>query len=360
MGRQEAKGAECASLRELRSELQYVARLSDEEFEKFVELADTHHVIVRALEVVRCVADVDGGSAPARAATQERVAELSGRVLVEEKIRIDRAIGHLHTVCEVLEARGCRVAVIKSLDHWPDLGSDLDLYTTSDEHAVEAAMHESFGAHRVERSWGDRLANKWNYSVPGLPELIEIHVRYLGQTGEHAELARRVIERGVRKSVGGHEFRVPAPEERLVISALQRVYRHFYYRLCDMVDTAQLIESGAVDFAELRRAADSAGIWPGVATYLCRIRNYARTYDVEVTLPDDVSLAAYSPESTVLFKDGYLRVSKATGARLYSAQLLEAGRHGDLRALLRLPLLPPLAISALVAHGLTGNDKGIW
>lgn len=62
----------------------------------------------------------------------------------------------------------------------------------------------------------------------------------------------------------------------------------------------------------------------------------------------------------VQFKDDYLRVSKATGARLYSSQLLAAGKHGDIRALLRLPLLPPLAISALVAHSLTGNDKGIW
>jgi len=26
----------------------------------------------------------------------------------------------------------------------------------------------------------------------------------------------------------------------------------------------------------------------------------------------------------------------------------------------RLPLLPPLAISALVAYRLTGNDKGVW
>ncbi len=70
--------------------------------------------------------------------------------------------------------------------------------------------------------------------------------------------------------------------------------------------------------------------------------------------------SAYSPESSVQFKGGYLRVSKVTGARLYSTQLLKAGRHLDIRALLRLPLLPPLAISALVAHSLTGDDKGIW
>jgi len=343
----------------LRRELRYVARLSEEEFASLTALAGTHHVIVRALNVVRSAAAWEPASV-LPAAVREDNAVRCERVLADERARIDRAVSYLHLVCDALEARGCQVAVIKSLDHWPDLGSDLDLYTTADEQSVERAMRESFGAQRVARSWGDRLANKWNYSVPGLPELVEVHVQYLGQTGEHADLARRVIQRRIHKSVGGYYFQVAAPEERIVISALQRVYRHFYFRLCDMIDTAALLQKGAVDFAELKRAANSAGIWEGVATYLCLIQNYVQSYGGTVLLPEDVIQSAVSPESTVQFKSGYLRVSKATGARLYSSQLLAAGKHGDVRALLRLPLLPPLAISALVAHSLTGNDKGIW
>jgi hypothetical protein len=352
-------GGDGESWSRLRRELAYVMRLNEREFGNFVELANNHHVIVRAFEALKKVATLDEPGA-------ESVEKWPGKserfeaVLKNERARIKRAVEYLYKICNGLEARGCRVAVIKSLDHWPDLGSDLDLYTTADDRAVERAMREEFGAHPVERSWGDRLAQKWNYRVPGLPELVEIHVQYLGQTGEHEELARRVIERGVKKNVGGYEFGAAAPEERLVISALQRVYRHFYFRLCDMIDSAGLLKSGAVDFAELRKAASSAGIWKGVATYLCLIQNYVREYKGDLELPDKVTRAAHSPESTVQFKDGYLRVSKATGAKLYSTQLLEAGKNRDMRALLRLPLLPPLAISALVAHSLTGNDKGIW
>ena len=330
------------------------------EFTNFVALADTHHVIVRALSVLQSTAARESRAVVPSSASDKQLAERCERALADERARIDRAVGYLHLICSALEARGCQVAVIKSLDHWPDLGSDLDLYTTADEHAVERAMGEGFGAERIERSWGDRLANKWNFKVPGLPELVEIHVQYLGQTGEHAELARRVIERRVQKNVGGYEFMVATPEERIVISALQRVYRHFYFRLCDMIDTAGLLNSGAVNFGELKRAANSAGIWEGVATYLCLIQNYIQSYGGIVRLPDDVVQSAFSPEASVQFKSGYLRVSKATGARLYSSQLFAAGRNGDMRALLRLPLLPPLAISALVAHSLTGNDKGIW
>ncbi|MGA9473986.1 MAG: hypothetical protein WBV36_16085 [Terriglobales bacterium] len=352
--------AEYDQLEKLRRESRYVARLSDEEFADFAALADTHHVVVRVLDVVQAVAALQPEAVVPTLENEKRIAERCEIVLTDEHARIDQAVGYLHSICETLEARGCRVAVIKSLDHWPDLGSDLDLYTTADEGSVEKAMRESFGAERVERSWGDRLANKWNYSVPGLPELVEIHVQYLGQTGEHAELARRVIERRVHKNVGGYDFQVAAPEERIVISTLQRVYRHFYFRLCDMIDTAALLKSGAVHFGELKRAANSAGIWEGVATYLCLIRNYVESYGGTVSLTDDIVRSALSPDSSVQFRSDYLRVSKATGARLYSSQLLAAGRHGDIRALLRLPLLPPLAISALVAHGLTGNDKGIW
>jgi len=47
-------------------------------------------------------------------------------------------------------------------------------------------------------------------------------------------------------------------------------------------------------------------------------------------------------------------------AGLYGAQLLNASLHRDLRAISRLPLLPPLAVSALVAYRLTGSDKGVW
>ena len=62
-------------------------------------------------------------------------------------------------------------------------------------------------------------------------------------------------------------FLVPAPEERLIVATLQRMYRHFYFRVCDIVNTAALLESGELDFDELKRAADLGGIWPGVATY---------------------------------------------------------------------------------------------
>ena len=221
-------------------------------------------------------------------------------------------------------------------------------------------MQQKLKAELEARSWGDKLANKWNFQVPGLNELVEIHVRYLGQTGEQKQLAERVIERHVTKQVNGINFPVPAPEERIMISTLQRMYRHFYFRLCDMADVAALLASGALNFQELRRGAELGGIWPGVASFLVIVSNYVNSYGGSVSLPREVIEEACAADMQVQFRGNFLRVPMKPAAGLYGSQLLSAGKHADFRAMSRLPLLPPLAVSALLAFRLTGSDKGVW
>ena len=106
--------------------------------------------------------------------------------------------------------------MIKSLDHWPDLGSDLDLYTDAEPLHVVNAMSECFSAKLADRSWGDRLANKWNFIVPGLPELVEVHAGRLGQTGEQTAVTRSVSGRTQHRCrLGRTRFRVPRPKTGL-------------------------------------------------------------------------------------------------------------------------------------------------
>lgn len=342
---------QAADLGSVSPELEYVAKLDESGREEFLRYADMHHVSVRVLRVLRSAAE---------GASNFDLRDWCDQALKSETLRIERALSFLLPICAGLDRAGCKTTVIKSLDHWPDLGSDLDLYTSGAQQSVVRVMTSEFKAEMESRSWGDRLANKWNFAVPGLPELIEIHVQYLGQTGEQRAMARRVVERSVMRTLDGNAFRVPAPEERVVISTLQRMYRHFYFRLCDMADFAALLQAGAINFTELRRAAAEGGIWPGVATFLFLVSKFVEQHGGHAPLPEDISRAAYSPEIRVSFKDNFLRVPKLPAARLYGSQLLCAGLHRDLRAMVRLPLLPPLAMSALVAYRLTGSDKGVW
>jgi len=163
-------------------DLSLSVRLADRD--ELWKLAISNHVIARAFPVLRqALGDLESDK---QAWFDEAVAN--------EHARIQHALSFLAPICEALEEAG-DVVVIKSLDHWPDLGSDLDLYTNGDPERVVAIMCEHFKAELAERSWGDRLANKWNFVVPGLPELVEIHVARLGQTGEQIAITQSLIAR---------------------------------------------------------------------------------------------------------------------------------------------------------------------
>lgn len=334
-------------------ELDFVSGLKDDELRDYLDLADAHHVTVRIITTIQKAATSRGerGIAP----------RLDGPLCVEYK-RIDNALRFLNEICHELEQAGCPVTVIKSLDHWPDLGGDLDLYSTGEKEAVINAFTRRFDARLEPQSWGDRLANKWNFSIPGLPELVECHVRLLGQTGEQVALAARLQQRRQSRQIANYTFPVPAPEERIVVSTLQRMYRHFYIRLCDIVNISNLLKNQTVDFTELKRTSDLGSVWPGVATLLVIVSDYVRSYGGDhILLPKDVLASARSSAKRTYVNQKFVRIPMLPeAAELYTKQMLAIGAHGDFRAMFRLSLLPALATAAFVGYKLTGSDKGIW
>ena len=317
-----------------------------------LRLAEKHHVIVRWVQEL---SRTDFGRS-------SNVEESAQDALVAEQARIVNALSFLEAICDELDRRGCDATVIKSLDHWPDIGSDLDLYSNAPPKAIIQAMKERFDAKLAPRSWGDRLAGKWNFIVPGLPEPVEVHVGRLGQTGEHVAWASGIPHRAVRVQRAQYAFRVAAPEDRLMVSTLQRMYRHFYFRLCDIVDTAQLIETDIVDFSRLRCNAERAGIWKGVASYLIVISDYVQAYNGKgLGLPQAVRADAKLTGEDLTFRRGFLRVPIVPHSlTLYTSELSALAAKGYLPETFRLSLLPGLAAMAAVGEKLTGSDKGIW
>lgn len=332
---------------------QDLRRLSKEQFGELLELAQLNHVVIRGMENMRELS---------RKASDPMRAEWAEAALAAERARIDTAVLYLAEICDAFQEHDYGVAVIKSLDHWPDLGSDLDLYTDASPEDVCRLMKRKFDAQIEPRSWGDRLACKWNFMLPELPELVEIHVGRLGQTGEQAEIASAVLKRSRRVQIGDRIFPVPSISERLMISTLQRMYRHFYFRLCDMLDSAALVEAGSIDYVDLRAAAKRAGIWKGVATYLQIIADFVRNYRGKgLELPQLVSGDAQFGGSQVYYARGFIRVPIVPqSARLYTAQIADVLGKGALQNGARLSLLPWLATAAVVGQKLTGSDKGIW
>jgi hypothetical protein len=330
-----------------------IASIGKPEFDDLLALAQLNHVVIRGFEVF---------SRYARAAGDQERMEWAEAALQDERSRIDNALPFLQEICTAFTQQGYGVAVIKSLDHWPDLGSDLDLFTSASSEEVCELMKQRFAADMEPRSWGDRLAGKWNFMIPGLPEAVEIHVRRLGQTGEQVEIASSVLARSRRIQVGGYDFRVPSVSERLMISTLQRMYRHFYFRLCDVVDSASLVENLAIDYKDLEAAATRAGIWKGVATYLQIVSDYVKSYRGRgLVLPHLVTESAQFGGGETYYARGFIRVPiMPQSARLYTSQLADVFSKGELHNGVRLSLLPWLATAAVVGQKLTGSDKGIW
>ena len=322
---------------------------SRSEQDDLISLANSHHVVIRAMSALASVSD------------NERKQWVESVITSEQK-RINHALDHLRTICDTLESNGCPTVVIKSLDHSPDLGNDLDLFTTAPEQDVLRVFRNQLSASVQPQSWGDRLANKWNFEVPGLPESVEVHCQRIGQTGEQISLARRFVTGRVTKDVNGSQFMVPAPEERIIVSCLQRMYRHFYFRVCDIVNAAGLMEAHQIDYDELRRTCIMGGIWPGVATYLRIVRDYVAQYcERDVPLPAFVMSAARFGIERLHVAKRFIRVPIVPeGAAFYRHEIAAAARRGDVPAAFRLSLLPPLASAAALAYKLTGSDKGVW
>ena len=159
----------------------------------------------------------------------------------------------------------------------------------------------------------------------------------------------------------GTPLPVPAPEERILVATLQRMYRHFYFRLSDILNTSGLVDAGAIDFNELQHAARLGGIWPGVATYLNISSDYVERYRERRSL-----CPAWCATQRPSVENGWEYASASCGfPSCRKALRCTRGKWGRLPPaatclLLCGSLLPPLASIAALSYRLTGSDKGIW
>jgi hypothetical protein len=330
-----------------------VSSMDPRQFGEFVSLLDKHHILVRVLAPLLPTATATGNSPLA-----ERVLS----ALDAERERIREALQSLETVCAELESAGCPVVVIKTLEHWPDFGSDLDLFTTGDERCALQVLRNKFRARGITRSLGDHLSHKRSFRLPGIQTTAEVHVRRLGQAGEHVQLAKRLITRRKPMHVNGYVFQVPASEERVIVASLERMYRHLYFRICDILNLAGLLVSDELDFAELQSVAEQSGIWPGVAACLKIVSDYISSYGGTIwAMPPQVSSVTELSSGMLFERDGLWHLPvMPQGASLFVWELTHAIRRGDLAASARLSLLPPLASVASLAYAVTGNSGRIW
>jgi hypothetical protein len=178
---------------------------------------------------------------------------------------------------------------------------------------------------------------------------LEVHSQVLGQVGEHKQLAAEMLSRRRRYSIQDYTFPVPSPEGQVLLATLQRMYRHFNFRICDIVNLIGLLEDEAIDRDLLLQLAKSAGIQRGLLTGLSMVRTLADDLDIRVS-GSMRSFVPDAPPHKLAFERGFYRfplpkVVPPTYARLFGSSLRRASVRQASRLTLLLTLLPLVGIN---------------
>ena len=116
---------------------------------------------------------------------------------------------------------------------------------------------------------------------------------------------------------------MPAPEERIFAATLQRMYRHFYFRVCDILNATAIMNPAKWISANYAPPPLVAGIWPGVASFLKIVSDYVQRYrGTPLELPAEVIKDATVNGDKIYTRARFLRVPiMPYGARLYTNRL---------------------------------------
>ncbi len=195
---------------------------------------------------------------------------LEERLHIEQE-RVQRGMDVIREVTQRCEDEHIRFVVIKTLDQYPDQGQDIDIYVDEDMTVHGPVFQKQMGGKVLRRSLCDRLAQKVNYKLPN-GFVLEVHCTRLGQVGEHRRLGVEVLRQRRAISIAGVQTFVPPPESQLLLAVLQRIYRHFNFRICDVYNTARLVSEGGMRWELVEKMSRPVGIYPGTVLSLAWIR----------------------------------------------------------------------------------------
>lgn len=227
--------------------------------------------------------------------------------------------------------------VIKTGDHFPDQGHDIDLLLADNGDTAERIMREELGASRLERSVSEVLSAKSNWRCG--PTTVEMHVGRLGQVGEHRRLAEEIFGHRRQARIGSLDASVPSAEGRMILAMLQRIYRHFNFRICDVINVASLVEDESLSWETLWRLCRESGVDHGVGLGIAMVADQLSRLDEDLQLPDSGPIPHPCPYP-ISFRRGYYRFPlRGVVPGVFARQVGGSVRQGAILQSSRLALL---------------------
>jgi hypothetical protein len=184
-----------------------------------------------------------------------------------ERRRVDSGLEVARAVSRACEAQGLEFVFPKATQHWPDLGSDLDLLVMAPSLDVDRHLLEGLPARAKRRDLGSRVAGAAAYDIVGSLPLDIQHAR-LGVAGEHVSFPRELVRHRYAVELGGVSLFTASPSDRLVLQGLQRVYGRHGIQLCDVIYTIGSMRRHQLDWDYIVAMARRIGILAGLSCYL--------------------------------------------------------------------------------------------
>ena len=263
-----------------------------------------------------------------------------------EKHRSEATLGLIRRLGRNCRSAGLTYVFSRALQHYPDRCDSLELLLLTPRLAVDGQVLRGLAALPKLRSLDQRIAGVTSYRFPGREiEVAILHGR-LGTLGEDQRFPRALVRNQRLVTLKGSPYRTPAPEDQLILQAIQRVWGRRSFRLADILYAITLIRREPIDWASLARRARMAHALHSVSCFLTYVEQIHQEVFQRELLPDLASgvLKLGRRWGRVEFRAGRYRfpVARVHG-RAYAARLFGALGSGDWEGAGRLGLFPFLA-----------------
>jgi hypothetical protein len=263
-----------------------------------------------------------------------------------ERQRVAHALRMIRMIDQNCSRHGIAHLFPKALQHYPDMGHDVDLLVHTESTAVDRLVLGELSAVGRPRALRDRLAGTTSYRIGDSPLTLDILHGRVGVLGEHRRLATLLVQNRRCAYVAEMALDIPSPELQVVLQGLQKVSGASSLRLADVLSTIAAARGGWLDWNDLARTARQAGVYAPVCCYLAYVNQIHEEHFGQPLLPPSVQRRVWTRGwGRVVFRDGLYRFPhRLVHRRLHATSLASALLSGDWGAAARLCCLHLLAV----------------
>jgi hypothetical protein len=268
----------------------------------------------------------------------------------KERERAQKQIQLLVRITQI--CRGHQIAFIfpKALQHYPDMGRDLDLFLLSSSSEPDAWIINNLKATRRKGTLVSWIAGASCYDIEASDSPLDIHHGRLGALGEHRSYLEQLMRNGREMEIAGACVPVASPEDQMVLQGMQRLYGRRYIRISDILHTIRIVAQKDLDWDHVIKSAKDLGVFPGLCCYLSYVDHIYREVFNHTLVSQEVRPLLVRPVgSEITFRTPYYRFPAVRIAtRLYFKKFQAALLSGDLEGASRISVTPLVALTNIL------------